>query len=175
MRYNPHMNRAPESLVGSIERVTFHNADNGFAVLKTTVKGHRDLVTVVGHLAFAIPGEYVEAEGRWIVDRNHGQQFKADSIRTTHPGSPEGMERYLGSGFVKGIGPHFAAKLVETFGVKVFEIIDKKPERLTEVHGIGKTRQERIASSWHHQAREPGLENVLEPETPPLRRPRCAL
>ena len=151
MRYNPRMNRASESLVGSIERVTFHNADNGFAVLKTAVKGHRDLVTLVGHLAFVIPGEFVEAEGRWVVDRDHGQQFKADSIRTTHPGSSEGMERYLGSGFVKGIGPHFAAKLVEMFGVKVFEIIDKQPERLTEVHGIGKTRQERIASSWHEQ------------------------
>ncbi len=100
------MTTTPETLVGSIERVTFHNPDNGFAVLKTTVKGHRDLVTVVGHLAFAIRGEFVEANGRWIVDREHGQQFKADSIRTTHPGSPEGMERYLGSGFVKGTGPH---------------------------------------------------------------------
>ncbi len=105
----------------------------------------------MGHLAFAIPGEFVEASGRWVVDRDHGQQFKADSIRTTYPGNSEGMERYLGSGFVKGIGPHFAAKLVEMFGVKVFEIIDQQPERLVEVHGIGKTRQERIASSWHEQ------------------------
>ena len=129
-RYNPRMARAPESLVGSIERVTFHNPDNGFAVLNTTVKGQRDLVTFVGHLTFATPGEFVEASGRWAVDRGLGQQFKANSIRTTHPGSPEGMEQYLGSGFVTGIGPHFAAKLVESFGEEVFEIIEEEPERL---------------------------------------------
>lgn len=145
------MNRASEKLVGNIERVTYHNGDNRFAVLKTTVKGQRDLVTVVGHLAFAIPGEYIEANGRWVVDRNHGQQFKADSIRTTHPGTPEGMQRFLGSGFVKGIGPHFATKLVEAFGEQVFEIIENEPERLTEIRGIGKTRQERITLSWHEQ------------------------
>jgi exodeoxyribonuclease V alpha subunit len=145
------MNRASETLVGSIERVTFHNPENGFAVLKVVTKGMSDPATVVGHLAFAIPGEFIEASGSWIVDQDHGQQFKAESPRTTHPGSPEGMQRYLGSGFVKGIGPHFAAKLVEAFGDKVFEIIEHQPQRLTEVRGIGKTRQERIALGWREQ------------------------
>jgi hypothetical protein len=79
--YNTTMKGSSETLVGSIERVTYHIADNGFGVLKIVVKGHNNLVTLVGHLAFAVPGEYVEAEGRWIVDRDHGQQFKADSIR----------------------------------------------------------------------------------------------
>jgi exodeoxyribonuclease V alpha subunit len=151
MGYDPPMNRTSENLTGTIERVTYHNADNGFAVLKIVADGQRDLVTVVGHLAFAIPGEYIEAKGRWVVDRNHGQQLKADSIRTTHPGTPEGMKRYLGSGFVKGIGPHFATKLVETFGENVFQVIKNEPERLTEIRGIGKTRRERITNSWHEQ------------------------
>ena len=145
------MDRGPENLVGTIERVTFHNPDNGFAVLKIAVKGRREVATVVGHLAFAIPGEYVEAAGQWVVSRDHGQQFKADSIRTTHPGSPEGMQRYLGSGLIKGIGPHFAGRLVETFGDQVFEVIEHHADRLTEIRGIGKTRQERITLSWQEQ------------------------
>ena len=141
----------PETLVGTIERVTFHNSDNGFAVLRLKVKGHRDLVTVVGHLASAVGGEYVEASGRWVIDKQHGQQFKADSMRTTHPATPEGMEKYLGSGLIKGIGPVFAKRLVGTFGEKVFEVIEKEPTRLTEVSGIGPTRYERITKSWHDQ------------------------
>ena len=141
----------PEALVGSIERVTFHNPDNGFAVLRLKVKGHRDLVTVVGHLASAVGGEFVEASGRWVIDKQHGQQFKADSMRTTHPATPEGMEKYLGSGLIKGIGPVFAKRLVRTFGEKVFEVIQKEPARLTEVPGIGPARHERITKSWHDQ------------------------
>ena len=140
-----------ESLSGSIERVTFHNPDNGFAVLKTTVRGRRDIVTVVGHLALAVPGEYIEATGRWVVDREHGQQFKAESLRTTHPATPEGIEKYLGSGLVKGIGPTFAARLVEAFGTNVFEIIEHEPERLRDVPGIGPTRRDRITKGWHEQ------------------------
>ena len=140
-----------ESLSGSIERVTFHNPDNGFAVLKTAVCGRRDVVTVVGHLALAVPGEYIEATGRWVVDREHGQQFKAESLRTTHPATPEGIEKYLGSGLVKGIGPTFAARLVEAFGTNVFEIIEHEPERLRDVPGIGPTRRDRITKGWHEQ------------------------
>jgi exodeoxyribonuclease V alpha subunit len=83
--------------------VVYHNPDNGFAVLRVAVKGHRELVTVVGHLAMAMAGEYVEAEGKWVVDKNHGPQFKTESLRTTHPATAEGMEKYLSSGLVKGI------------------------------------------------------------------------
>ncbi len=140
-----------EALEGSIERVTFHNPDNGFAVLRLKVRGHRDLVTVVGHLASAVAGEFVEASGRWVIDKQHGQQFKADSMRTTHPATPEGMEKYLGSGLIKGIGPVFAGKLVQTFGEQVFQVIADQPDRLVEVRGIGPTRRERITRSWHDQ------------------------
>ncbi len=116
--YNPAMSTtaaATGTLEGTIERVTYHNADNGFAVIQLKVSGRRDLVPVVGHLASASAGEFLEATGRWVVDKQHGQQFKADSMRTTHPATPEGMEKYLGSGFIKGIGPVFAGKLVQVF------------------------------------------------------------
>ena len=109
-------NPALETLTGIIERVTFHNPDNGFAVLKVAARGHRDLVTLLGHLPRAVAGEFIEARGRWVVDRQHGQQFKAEFIRITPPTTLEGIEKYLGSGLIKGIGPHFAAKLVEAFG-----------------------------------------------------------
>ena len=140
-----------EALEGSIERVTFHNPDNGFSVLQLKVRGRRHLVTLVGCLASATAGEFVEASGRWVIDKQHGQQFKADSMRTTHPATPEGMEKYLGSGLIKGIGPVFAGKLVQTFGEQVFQVIADQPDRLVEVPGIGPTRQERITKSWHDQ------------------------
>ena len=138
-------------LTGSIERVTYHNPDNGFAVLRVKVRGHRDLTTVVGHLAAAIAGEYIEASGRWVVDKNHGQQFRAEMIRTAHPATLEGMEKYLASGLIKGIGPHFAGKLVRAFGERVFEVIENEPGRLQYVRGIGPTRRKRITQSWHEQ------------------------
>jgi exodeoxyribonuclease V alpha subunit len=140
-----------EALVGSIERVTFHNPDSGFSVLRLKVKERTELVSVVGYLPSAAEGEYVEAQGWWVIDKEHGQQFKATTMRTTHPSSPEGIEKYLGSGFIKGIGPHFAKKLVQRFGQQVFQVIENKPERLTEVRGIGVARQERITKSWHDQ------------------------
>ena len=133
-----------ESLSGIIERVTFHNADNGFAVLRVQPDGRRGVVTVVGHLASATAGEYVEATGAWVHDRDHGQQFKADQLRTTPPHTIEGMVKYLGSGMVKGIGPHFARKIVEVFGERTLAIIDESPAYLQEVRGIGPRRIQRI-------------------------------
>ena len=141
----------PETLAGNIERVTFHNPDNGFAVLKVAARGHRGLVTVIGHLAMAVAGEFVEASGKWVIDKEHGRQFKTDSMRTTHPSTPEGMEKYLGSGLIKGIGPHFAKKLVGAFGADVFNVIEDQPDRLAHVPGIGPVRRERITASWHDQ------------------------
>jgi hypothetical protein len=140
-----------EGLTGSIERVTFHNPDNGFAVLRVKAQHVRDLITVVGHLPSATAGEYIEASGQWVVNKDHGQQFRADAMRTTHPATAEGIEKYLGSGFIKGIGPHFAKQLVQTFGRQVFEVIEHEPARRTEVAGIGPTRQERITRSWRDQ------------------------
>src|SRR3954452_10623077 len=100
-----------EDLSAIIERVTFHNPETGFAVLRVLARGRRGLVTVVGHLASANAGEYVEATGSWVQDRDHGEQFRAESLRVTPPSTREGIEKYLGSGLVKGIGPHFAKKI----------------------------------------------------------------
>jgi exodeoxyribonuclease V alpha subunit len=140
-----------ETLSGVIERVTFHNPETGFAVLRVKADGRRDLVTVVGTLASAIAGEYIKAVGGWTQDRDHGLQFKAEQLRTTPPHTVEGIVRYLGSGLIKGIGPHFARKIVEVFGDRTLQVIDESPAFLQEVKGIGPRRVQRIRESWREQ------------------------
>lgn len=140
-----------EALRGLIERVTFHNEDTGFAVLKVQVKGHRDLVTVIGVLPAVSAGEWVSAEGTWVIDREHGRQLKAVTIQTQPPDSIEGIEKYLASGMIKGIGPVYAKKLVEKFGRSVFDIIESESARLQEVEGIGRERRQRIKAAWAEQ------------------------
>jgi exodeoxyribonuclease V alpha subunit len=141
----------PESLAGLIERVTFFNQENGFAVMKVKVRGHREPVTVVGSLPSVNAGEWLTAEGRWVQDRQFGMQFRADLLRSTPPTSREGIEKYLASGMVKGIGPTYAAKLVAKFGEKIFDIIDNYSARLEEVEGIGPERRRRIKEAWAEQ------------------------
>jgi exodeoxyribonuclease V alpha subunit len=99
-------------------------------VLRVKVKGQRELVTVIGSAASITPGEYVECEGSWVNDRQHGLQFKTLRLRIVPPSTLEGIEKYLGSGMVRGIGPHFARKLVQAFGEQVFDVIENEPERL---------------------------------------------
>jgi exodeoxyribonuclease V alpha subunit len=140
-----------EVLAGSIERVTFHNASNGFCVLRIKARGHRDLVTVVGHAAEISAGEWVTVSGVWVNSREHGQQFKASFLRSSPPTTAEGIEKYLGSGMIRGIGPIYASKLVGAFGAEVFEVIEQAPERLREVPGIGQVRAGRIAQAWADQ------------------------
>ena len=140
-----------EVLAGLIERVTFHSPANGFCVLRIKARGHRDLVTVVGHAAEINPGEWITVSGEWVTDREHGLQFKASFLRTSPPTSAEGMAKYLGSGMIRGIGPVYASKLVSAFGAEVFEVIEQAPERLREVPGIGKVRAGRIAQAWADQ------------------------
>jgi exodeoxyribonuclease V alpha subunit len=140
-----------ESLSGLIERVTFFNEENGFAVLKVKAKGHRDDVTVVGSLASVNPGEWLTAEGCWVRDREFGLQFRAELLNSTAPTTKEGIEKYLGSGMVKGIGPVYARKLVHKFGERIFDIIEESSARLEEVHGIGPERRRRIKHAWGDQ------------------------
>jgi exodeoxyribonuclease V alpha subunit len=140
-----------DSLAGLIERVTFFNEENGFAVLKVKVRGQRDLVTVVGTLAAVSAGEWVDAQGRWVQDREFGRQFRAEAIRCTPPTTLEGIEKYLGSGMIKGIGPVYAQKLVARFGEAVFEIIETRSGRLEEVEGIGPKRRRQIKEAWNGQ------------------------
>lgn len=142
---------AREVLAGLVERVTFHNPDNGFCVLRIKARGHRDLVTTIGHAASVSAGEWVTASGEWVNDRTHGQQFKAYFLRISAPTSLDGIERYLGSGMIKGIGPVYGKKLVTAFGEKVFEVIETEPDRLQEVEGIGPKRAARIVAGWAEQ------------------------
>ena len=143
--------QSSEVLAGSIERVTFHNPANGFCVLRIKARGHRDLVTVVGHAAEISAGEWVTVFGSWVNDREHGQQFRAAFLRASPPTTAEGIEKYLGSGMIRGIGPIYAGKLVAAFGAEVFEVIEQAPERLREVPGIGAVRAGRIAQAWADQ------------------------
>ena len=140
-----------EVLAGSVERVTFHNDDSGFCVLRIKARGHRELITVIGHAAVISAGEWITASGEWINDRTHGQQFKAKFLKTSEPTSLDGIEKYLGSGMIRGIGPVYAKKLVRAFGEKVFDTIEAEPERLREVTGIGAVRASRITTAWADQ------------------------
>jgi exodeoxyribonuclease V alpha subunit len=145
-------NAAPkEALAGTIERVTFHNAESGFCVLKVQTRGKRDLTTVVGHAPAIGAGEWITATGAWVSDRVHGLQFKADVLKATPPTGAEGIEKYLASGQMRGIGPAMAKRIVAAFGEATFEIIEATPERLTEVPGIGPMRASRIVSGWAEQ------------------------
>jgi len=140
-----------EVLAGLVERVTFHNAENGFCVLRIKARGHRELITVIGHAAVIAAGEWVTASGEWVNDRTHGQQFKSRFMRTSAPTSIEGIEKYLGSGMIRGIGPVYAKKMVKAFGEKVFDVIEAEPDRLREVTGIGPMRAKRITGAWAEQ------------------------
>ena len=140
-----------EVLAGAVERVTFHSEESGFCVLRIKARGHRELVTVVGHAAAVAAGEWITASGEWVNDRTFGPQFRSRFLKATTPTSTEGIERYLGSGMIRGIGPVYAKKLVRAFGDHVFDIIETDPERLREVDGIGPVRAERITAAWAEQ------------------------
>lgn len=141
----------PEQLRGIIERVTYHNPENGFAVLRVQVPGRRDAVTVVGTLTAVTAGEHLEATGQWTVDRDHGPQFKAQELRTSHPASAEGIERYLASGAIRGIGPQLAERIVSVYGEQTLEVFDKSPSLLRHIRGIGPKRLQDIQASWQEQ------------------------
>lgn len=140
-----------DRIAGSIERVTFHNSENGFCVLRVHVSGKHDLVTVVGSSICVTAGEYIECSGKWLNDKNHGLQFKADNMTVAQPTTVAGMEKYLASGLVKGIGPGFAKRLIDKFGLKVFEVIEKYPEKLQQLAGIGSKRKQAILDAWEEQ------------------------
>jgi exodeoxyribonuclease V alpha subunit len=137
---------------GRAGRARHHqNADNGFCVIRVKAPGHRDLVTVVGHAAVISAGEWITAAGDWTNDRTHGQQFKAQFLKTSAPTSVEGIEKYLASGMIRGIGPVYAKKLLRAFGEKVLDVIEAEPDRLRKVDGIGPVRASRIAVAWAEQ------------------------
>ena len=140
-----------EALSGIIERVTFFNEENGYAVLRVQAKGHRELVTVVGAVPSANPGEWLTAEGVWVHDREFGKQFKAEKLTSTPPTTIQGIEKFLGSGMVKGIGPVYAKKMVTHFGDRIFDIIETSSAKLEDIDGIGPVRRKKIKQAWEEQ------------------------
>lgn len=140
-----------ESLSGLIERVTFFNEETGFVVLRVKARGRKDLLSVVGKVVSANAGEWIQAEGSWQRDRDHGLQFKADRLVCMPPTNIEGIEKYLASGMIKGIGPVYAKKLVAKFGDQVFDIIEHASARLETIEGIGPGRRRLIKEAWQEQ------------------------
>jgi exodeoxyribonuclease V alpha subunit len=147
----PRASTPTEVLAGLVDRVTFHNAENGFCVLRVKARGQRDLITVLGHAAMISAGEFVQASGSWVNDRTHGVQFRASFLKAMAPTTVEGIEKYLGSGMIRGIGPVYAKKLVRAFGEAVFDVIEQEPPRLRQVTGIGPKRARLIIAGWAEQ------------------------
>ena len=143
--------RNKESISGLIERVTYFNEESGFVVLRVKIKGRRDLLTVVGQSISANAGEWVKAEGVWARDREHGLQFKAERLVCTPPTNIEGIEKYLASGMIKGIGPVYAKKMVARYGEKIFDIIETASAKLESIDGIGPGRRRKIKDAWQEQ------------------------
>ena len=134
-----------------VERITYQNENNGYTVLKCAVKDYSDLVTVVGAMPDTHVGSVLSLEGMWKVDARYGRQFSVEKFEETLPATVYGIEKYLGSGLVKGVGPKFAKKIVETFGKETLNVIEDTPEELLKISGIGKVRVDRITTSWQEQ------------------------
>ena len=134
-----------------VERITYQNPENGYSVLKCRVKDYSELVPVIGNLVDANVGSVLLVEGNWKVDSKYGRQFVAENWEETLPATVYGMEKYLGSGLIKGVGPKFAKKIVQKYGADTFKVIEDNVERLIEIEGIGKKRVRMIAESWERQ------------------------
>ena len=140
-----------EEIFGYIERIVFQAEDSGFTVARLQEPKKQDLTTIVGKIPSLQPGETVRCRGKWKVDPKHGWQFDISSVEARRPEDIVGIEKYLGSGLVKGIGPIYAKRIVEAFGVKTLDIIDESPQRLMEVSGLGKKRVSKIQACWDEQ------------------------
>lgn len=134
-----------------VERITYQNAENGYSVLKVAVKNQSELVTVVGTMPDTHVGSVLSLEGFWKTDAKYGRQFSVEKFEETLPATAYGIEKYLGSGLVKGVGPKFAQRIVQKFGKDTLDIIEEEPDRLLEINGIGQVRVDRIKKSWVEQ------------------------
>lgn len=141
----------PAVLEAVLERITYANEENGYTVARVDAGRGADLLTVVGSLLGAQPGESLRMEGRWASHPQYGKQFTVENYTTILPATIQGIRRYLGSGLIKGIGPVFADRIVEHFGLDTLDIIEQQPKRLVEVPGLGPKRTKQIASAWEEQ------------------------
>ena len=140
-----------EKIKCTIERITFQNPENGYSVLQATIKGYREEQTLVGTFHEVTVGAVLTVEGTWRVDKRYGRQFAVEKWTEELPADIIGIEKYLGSGLVKGIGPKFAKLIVAKFGLETFDVIENDADKLLEVYGIGKGRVEKIRASWEKQ------------------------
>jgi exodeoxyribonuclease V alpha subunit len=145
------MERAYTSLQGTVERITYVNEETQYVVARLNVPGSRDLATIVGNLPSLTPGETLRLQGTWTHHKKYGHQFLVERYETVVPATVTGIQRYLGSGLIKGIGPVFAARLVDAFGLDTLRVIEEEPARLREVEGIGPLRLRRITAAWAEQ------------------------
>ena len=140
-----------DTIKGQIERITFHNPENGYTVAQIDANDEKGTVSIVGNLPSPEPGQIISLQGEWVIDSQYGEQFEFDSYSYDVPVSEEGIKKYLGSGLIPGIGPVMARRIVEKFGENALEVIDNNPRRLREVEGIGKKRLKEIKNSWQQQ------------------------
>lgn len=136
---------------GIVERIVYENPDNGFMVARLRIDGQHDLVTFVGSLMAVSPGETIQVSGEWIDDKKFGKQIRVTNYKTVLPSSLIGIEKYLGSGLIHGIGPAYAERLIKAFGIETLKVIDEQPERLRTVEGIGPKRASQIREAWSEQ------------------------
>ena len=142
---------AEVAIEGEVERITFENRETGFRVVKVVVPGRRDILTIVGMFPQVAVGARVRARGPMEVDRNHGEQLRATSVTELAPTTLSGIEKYLGSGLIKGIGEVTAQRIVEKFGLETLKVLDEEPHRLREVNGLGRTRADSLVAAWQEQ------------------------
>ena len=143
---------------GVVERITYQNPENGYTVLKARLKGYKELVPIVGNMIDVNVGSVLIAEGDWKIDSKYGQQFIAEKWEETLPATVYGIEKYLSSGLIKGVGPKMAKRIVAIFGTDTISVIEDTPQRLTEVEGIGLKRIEQICQSW---AKQKEIKNIM--------------
>ena len=140
-----------DEIFGYVERITYCNEENSFTVARLQEKGRKELTTIVGNLAGLNPGESLRASGKWVTSPKFGRQFQVETYRTLVPATVNGIEKYLGSGLIKGIGPALAKRIARSFGLDTLEVIEKTPEKLCQVEGIGRKRIAVIAAAWQEQ------------------------
>lgn len=145
---NPAEARGGDTLEGVLERVIFADPESGWSVVRLALRGRLERATAVGILVGVHPGERLRLTGRWVVDPRYGEQFRVDSFVPVGPDTEQGIERYLASGLIPGIGPVTAKRMVARFGLETLDVISKVPERLCEVEGIGPVRAGRIRAGW---------------------------
>jgi exodeoxyribonuclease V alpha subunit len=147
-----------QTIYGLLEKISYHNVENDFVVAKLREKEKKELTTIVGNLSGVTPGESLKLMGKWVQNKRFGEQFQVESFEVTVPATLHGIQKYLASGLIKGIGPVMSERIVEKFGIHTLEVIEKKPERLSEVEGIGPKRISMIRKAWEEQK---GIKEIM--------------